>query len=120
MLELAQGISIKAMALTDINNTSAGLEFARLAPSYKIKPILGIDFRNGVEQCYVALAKSNKGFQELNAHLSYHLHHGEPIPATAPNFKHAYVIYPFHKAPETLNHCIETKEQNFPRVEPGI
>ena len=102
LLELMQGLSIKALALTDINNTSAGLEFVRLAPSYKIKPVLGIDFRNGVTQNFVALAKNNKGYQELNDYLSYHLQNKEPIPNLAPDFSNAYVVYPFTRAPEQL------------------
>lgn len=102
LLELMQGLSIKALALTDINNTSAGLEFVRLAPSYKIKPVLGIDFRNGVAQNFVALAKNNQGYHELNDYLSYYLQNKEPIPGRAPKFSNAYVVYPFTKAPEQL------------------
>ncbi|RLD21782.1 MAG: DNA polymerase III subunit alpha, partial [Bacteroidetes bacterium] len=102
LLEIMQSLSIKSLALTDINNTSSGLEFVRLAPSYKIKPVLGIDFRNGVAQNFVALAKNNKGYQELNDYLSHHLQNKEPIPSHAPDFANAYVVYPFTKAPEQL------------------
>jgi error-prone DNA polymerase len=102
LLEIAQSISIKAMALTDINNTSAGLEFARLAPSYKVKPVLGVDFRNGVTQQFVALAKNNTGYEELNNYLSEHLQYNKPFPERAPSFPNAYIIYPFHKAPLEL------------------
>ena len=38
------------LALTDINNTSAVLDFVRLAPNYGIKPVVGIDFRNAAAQ----------------------------------------------------------------------
>ena len=102
-MEIAQSISIKAMALTDINNTSAGLEFARLAPSYKVKPVLGVDFRNGVTQQFLALAKNNMGYEELNNYLSEHLRHNKPFPERAPSFTNAYIIYPFHKAPLELS-----------------
>ena len=82
------------LALTDINNTSACLEFIREAPKYNIRPIVGIDFRNGVQQKFIGLARNNEGFLELNAFLSHHLHHELPIPDRAPDFEHAFIIYP--------------------------
>ena len=72
--------------------------FVREAPKYNVKPVLGIDFRNGVDQQFVAIAKNNDGFQELNELLSYYLHNDIPIPEKAPFFKNAVVIYPFKKA----------------------
>ncbi len=83
--------------LTDINNTSACLNFVRKAPKYEVKPVLGIDFRNGVDQCFVGIAKNNTGYQELNTFLSHHLHHDISIPGQAPPFANAFVIYPFEK-----------------------
>ena len=50
---------------------------------------MGIDFRNGVTQKYVGLARNNTGFRELNEHLSKHLHSGEKFDETAPEFHHA-------------------------------
>ena len=102
LLALAQEMGVERLALTDINNTSASLDFVRLAPQYHIKPVLGIDFRNGVEQCFVAIAQNNEGFQELNTWLSPLLHEKKPIPDKAPIFKQAYVVYPFEKAPKKL------------------
>ncbi|NAS10581.1 DNA polymerase III subunit alpha [Poritiphilus flavus] len=95
LLELAQQNQVTQLALTDINNTSAGLNFVRKAREYNIKPILGIDFRNGVNPCFIGIAKDNEGYQELNAYLSEHLHEEKPIPDRAPRFRKAYVIYPF-------------------------
>ena len=102
LLNLAQENQLRQLALTDINNTSAGLNFVRKAQEYGIKPILGIDFRNGVDQCFVALAKNNEGYQELNNFLSLHLHDQKKIPATAPAFKNVFVIYPFNKVTPDL------------------
>lgn len=82
--------------LTDINNTSGCFDTIRLAGLKQIKPIIGIDFRNGVHQAYVGIARSNEGFRELNTHLSHHLHSGTPFGERAPEFNQAYVIYPFH------------------------
>jgi len=103
LLMLACDMGVSTLALTDINNTSACLEFVRLAPEYHIKPLLGIDFRNGIHQQFVGIAKNNQGFQELNGYLSKFLHRKNPFPNRAPHFLHAYVIYPFEKAPDHLN-----------------
>ncbi|NNG10527.1 MAG: PHP domain-containing protein, partial [Arenibacter sp.] len=111
LLDLAQENQLRQLALTDINNTSAGLNFVRKAQEYGIKPILGIDFRNGVDQCFVALAKNNEGYQELNNFLSLHLHDQKKIPVTAPVFKNAFVIYPFKKV--TPDHIATFKKNEF-------
>ena len=95
LLEEAQQKGIHSLALTDINNTSGMLDFFRIAGKYGVKPVAGIDFRNGVSQVFVGLAKNLEGFSELNAFLSHHLHTGEPIPHRAPEFKNAFIIYPF-------------------------
>lgn len=97
LLELAEKNQIDQLALTDINNTSAGLNFVRKAQEKGIKPILGIDFRNGMDPCFIGLAKNNHGYQELNIFMSEHLHHDKKIESRAPVFSHAFVIYPFEK-----------------------
>ena len=88
-----QGFSV--VALTDINNTSCCLDFVRMAPKYGIRPVLGIDFRNGTQQQYVGIAKNNEGFRELNEHLSDHLHNDCDFEVRAPQFENAFVIYPW-------------------------
>ena len=100
LLQLAQQNNVRTLALTDVNNTSACLNFIRLSSSYGIKPIVGIDFRHDGKQQFVGIARNNEGFLELNEFLSYHLHNKEPIPEQAPAFKDAYVIYPFENVLE--------------------
>jgi len=95
LLKLAQQNQVTQLALTDINNTSAGLNFVRKAPEFGIQPILGIDFRNGVAPCFIGIAKNNEGYLELNNFLSEHLHQEKKIPERAPEFKNSFVIYPF-------------------------
>ncbi|MDO7173348.1 DNA polymerase III subunit alpha [Mariniflexile sp. AS56] len=97
LLELAQKNSISTLVLTDINNTSACLNFTRKAKGFNIKPVIGIDFRNGVSQQFVGIAKNNEGFQELNTFLSEHSHHKKNIPNEAPSFQNVFIIYPFEK-----------------------
>lgn len=101
LLQLAEEKGYACVALTDINNTSASMDFVRLAPQFGVRPVLGIDFRNGADQQYVALAKNNAGFKELNDHLSAHLHVKKSFDPRAPRFAKAVVIYPFEKAIRT-------------------
>ena len=97
LLRLAQEAGYTSLALTDINNTSACLNFIRLAPQYGIKPIVGIDFRNGAQQLYVGIAQSNQGFQALNGFLSHHSHHKKKLPELAPELENVVFIYPFEQ-----------------------
>lgn len=97
LLAELQKAGVKRFALTDINSTAAALNFVRLAPKYGIDPVLGVDFRNGADQLFVGISKSNEGFKELNDYLSTYLHSGEKIPFRAPQFKNVYIVYPFQK-----------------------
>ncbi|HNR18829.1 MAG TPA: DNA polymerase III subunit alpha [Bacteroidia bacterium] len=94
LLRASQANEISTLALTDINNTSGVLDFVRIAPKYKIKPVVGVDFRNGNKQMFVGIAKNNEGYRELNDFLSYHLHNRLEFKERAPIFKHCYVVYP--------------------------
>lgn len=99
MLAWAKEHGIRELALTDINNTAAGIEFVRLAGEEGIKPVLGVDFRNGIDQQYVILARNNQAYANINRFLSRHLMAKEAFPARAPALTDTYVIYPFVKAP---------------------
>ena len=96
--ELLKELSVKGysgFALTDINNTSASLDFVRLAKQYNIKPVLGIDFRNGIDQKFVALAKNNNGFHLLNQFLTKQLLDKNKFNDEAPEIENTFIIYPF-------------------------
>jgi DNA-directed DNA polymerase III PolC len=101
LLALARENGYGCMALTDINNTSGCLNFIRTAPKFDIKPIVGIDFRNGIEQQFVGIARNNKGFQELNSYLSIHTHQKLAFPDQAPALENVFFIYPFEKLQKT-------------------
>lgn len=90
------GISNKlsCICLTDINSTSGCIEFIRKAKKNDLKPLVGIDFRNGNQQQFISIAKNNKGFKEQNKLLSKHIHSREKIPDIIV-MKHCYVIYPY-------------------------
>ncbi|WP_084426568.1 DNA polymerase III subunit alpha [Aequorivita capsosiphonis] len=100
LLGLGQQNGATSMALTDINSTSACLEFVRIASDFNVKPILGVDFRNSAKQQFIMLAENNKGFQNINEYLSEFLHQRESsknaeIPSKAKQIPNTFVIYPF-------------------------
>ncbi|WGK64930.1 DNA polymerase III subunit alpha [Croceiramulus getboli] len=98
LLELAQDFGCRELALTDINTTSACLNFVKKAQQLGIRPLLGVDFRNeGNQRCYVMLARNNQGFLSINRFLSAHLHEKKAFPEQAPDLEDAFIIYPFEQ-----------------------
>ena len=100
-------------AIRSYYDTSATIDFIRLCGENDIKPVVGIDFRNGVQQTYIGIARNNEGFRALNEHLTRHLHSGEKIPDRAPEITDAYFIYPLSAVlPKDL------KENEFIGIQP--
>lgn len=100
LLKLAQENGVSSLVLTDINNTSACLNFIREAKRFEIKSLIGIDYRNGSDQLFVGVAKNNDGFYELNRFLSHSLHEKADIDISSCHFDNAFVVYPFEKVLE--------------------
>ncbi|MFC7356689.1 DNA polymerase III subunit alpha [Jejudonia soesokkakensis] len=100
LLEIAMQNGITKLALTDINSTSACLNFIKEAQEKKMHAVVGVDIRNGIDQKYIVLAKNNEGFQELNQHVTFHLHNHSEFSSIAPSLPNCYIIYPFEKAME--------------------
>lgn len=84
-------------ALTDINCTAGAIDYARLCRKMKVHASLGVDFRRGAEQLFVAIARNDDGFFEINRHLSHYLEQQQPLPLQAPAWKHVFVVYPFRR-----------------------
>ncbi|MBO2545795.1 DNA polymerase III subunit alpha [Salegentibacter sp. BDJ18] len=110
LCELAREFKVESLAITDINNTSACLNFIKIASEYDVKPIVGIDFRNGADQQYIGLAKNNEGFRQLNEHLSQQLHLKKDFKPEAPELPDCIIIYPFEKV-------VANKKTNFRKNE---
>lgn len=104
---------IPVVGMTDINNTSGVIDFVKAAQGQGIKPIAGIDFRNGDQHLYTGLARNNEGFRELNEFLSLHLLKNIPLPPTPDRFNQVYVIYPFGE--KTVE---ELRDNEFIGVQP--
>lgn len=108
----AKGKKLDSLALTDINSVAGVFPFIREAQKNGIHPVIGIDFRNGVKQQYVGLAKNQEGFYELNLHLSQHRTKGIPFREKAPSFQNSFIVYPFSEKVFTL------RENEFIGVHP--
>ncbi len=93
LVEKAKVRGIKALALTDINNTSCSYEFVQLCKKHDIKPILGLEFREGSELRYIGIAKNEEGFYELNKFLTDCSIKGKPLPEVPPPLPNAWIIY---------------------------
>ncbi|MDA8695757.1 PHP domain-containing protein [Flavobacteriales bacterium] len=100
LLAEAQAAGVSCMALTDVHCTAGGPDFARLAPQYGIRPVLGVDFRNGAVQHYIGLARDHDGYERLCGFLSELLHTGRagkpaPLPDRAPVIEGVVWVYPW-------------------------
>lgn len=103
LLQEAVKNHISHVALTDINSTSGCLYHIFEAQKCGIQPVVGVDFRNEHNQCfYIAIAKNNEGFAQINAHLSEILSRKTSLNKKAPFLNDAYIIYPLSHAPQKL------------------
>lgn len=102
LISMMKDLGYTAFALTDINSTSAVLQSLKLAQEHRIHLAVGVDCRNGIEQQYLIVAKHNRGFHEMNAFLTQHLHQALPFLAEAPFLGNCNIIYPFNNIPKRL------------------
>ena len=93
----ASAMGYSVLPLTDINTTMGVADFVVECQRKGVRPVAGVDVRNGNELLYVALAKNNKGFAELNRFLTQHNFSKQPYPESAPDWENVFVIYPFGK-----------------------
>ena len=83
--------------LTDINNSSGSLDFIKLGRAAGLNLLAGMEFRNGDQLCFVAIAKNEQGFREINEYRTKLNLENRAIPERAPEFEQVFVIYPFSK-----------------------
>jgi DNA polymerase-3 subunit alpha len=95
---LLAAYKIKQAALTDINNTSGVFDFVKLCRQKGIEPVVGVEFRTlDCNLRFIALAKNNEGFSEINRYLSAILEQ-KNYELPLPHWKHVWVIYPYNDA----------------------
>jgi len=95
LIEEAKKNNVQALALTDINNSMGMIDFVRICNENSIKPIAGIEFRNGDNYLYTGIAKNNDGFRELNEFVTFHNLNKESFPGDPGDFDNVNFIYPY-------------------------
>jgi len=100
LVKQAAALSIDALVLTDINNSSGVFDFVKACRTYEITPLVGMEFRQNNRLLYIAIAKNNEGFREINAFRTHHNLNETPIPSTPPAFNQVYIVYPFGSSKE--------------------
>ncbi|WP_433863840.1 DNA polymerase III subunit alpha [Sphingobacterium thalpophilum] len=81
--------------LTDINNSSATLDFVKKCKAAGLNGLAGMEFRNGDQLLYIGIAKNARGFQELNELMTKANRDDTKLPPAAPEFNNVFVIYPY-------------------------
>src|SRR5690606_16338459 len=114
LVEQGVHVGAEALALTDINNTSAVFEFIRLCRNAGVKPVCGIEFRYRSQLNFIGLVRNKEGFRELNEYLSRHTTTPELQPFGEHDFKNCYAIYPF----ETTKEPGRLKDYEFVGIRP--
>jgi DNA-directed DNA polymerase III PolC len=95
LLIQAKEYNVSALALTDINTTMGIPDLVKKAKEEKIKPIAGVEIRNGDELLFIGIAKNKEGFRELNEYLTWHNLHKKTFSLDNIRFKDVFMLYPF-------------------------
>ncbi|GAA0523103.1 DNA polymerase III, alpha subunit [Chitinophaga japonensis] len=93
LVAAAAQMGITSLALTNINMTADVWTFVQACHEKNIKPIIGLECRNGQAFKYILLARSMEGWFHINRFLSTHLQEETPFPDQAPFLPDTFVIY---------------------------
>jgi len=100
LVQTAVEKGVTSLALTNINSTCDLWEFVRLCREAHIKPIAGVEFRNGDKLLYILIAANNKGLAWIHSFLSEHLLEKKDFPEPGADLNFfldswdGFVIYP--------------------------
>lgn len=114
LVKLAVEHHIPALALTDIGNGSGCFDFISACHKAGIHPVVGMEFREDEKLLYVALARNQAGWQEINDFYSQYTHQYKPFPPIAPLWENVYVIYPWKRREHTT-----LSDHEFLGIHPG-
>lgn len=112
VVDLAIENQYSSLAITDINNSTGVLEFVKHCNEKGIKPLVGMEYRNGDVLEFIALAKNRIGFYEINELMTKCNLNRMPVPKRF-KFKNCFVIYPYGKF-----NVDELEENEFVGVQP--
>lgn len=126
LVEEAAKRGIEALVLTDINNSTGMVDFIKACKGHGIRPIAGMEYREGDRHLYTGVARNPKGFQALNEFLSYHNETGIPLPHRAPPLEEVYFVYDFtdnpwdrHKKGRKKGRPPKMRDQELIGIRPG-
>lgn len=100
LVETAVDKGVTALALTNINSTCDVWDFVKICREKQVKPIVGVEVRNGDKLLYILIAANNNGYAWINAFLSEHLMAQKDFPEASDeqyffeNGWDGFVIYP--------------------------
>ncbi len=105
LIHTAVDRGITSLALTNINTTSDTWEFVKQCKEVGIKPIAGVEVRNGDNLLYILLATNNNGLTWIHEFISKHITPKKPFPLWEEDqfffndAKDGFVIYPLNTRP---------------------
>lgn len=102
LVDAAVEQGITTLTLTNINSTYDHWEFVKLCREQNIKPVLGVEFRNGDDFLYILLAKNNQGLAWINEFLSETLLNRKEFKTSPVAPDDVFVIYDLKKESEGL------------------
>ena len=113
LIENLRAYGYDTAVLTDINNSSATLDFIKQCREAGINGLAGMEFRNNNQLLYVGIAKNEEGFKELNDLMTFANRTKSTLPNIAPEFQNVFVVYPFGTIKET-----DLKDNEFIGIRP--
>lgn len=105
LVDAAVEHGVPALALTNINSTCDAWDFVQYCQENGVKPIIGVEIRNGDKLMYLLLAANSNGLRWIHEFLSTSLLAKTPFPETPPvngffdKAADGFVIYPLQSKP---------------------
>ncbi len=99
LFDEAKRYGVHKLVLTEINNTASYIEMLRIIAErkndYDLEIALGMEFREDHALQFIALARNNRGFENINRYRSHLNNQGQKAPARAPEIEETYILYPW-------------------------
>jgi len=99
LFDEAKRYGVHKLVLTEINNTASYIEMLRIIAErkndYDLEIALGMEFREDHALQFIALARNNRGFENINRYRSHLNNQEEKVPARAPEIEETYILYPW-------------------------
>lgn len=99
LVEMAKAQGLESLALTDINTSQGVMDFYKHCTQNNIKPLAGVEFRDGNKLLYTTIAKNIDGFREINEILTQCKEVKSMEVAKGYKFQNAFMLYPYGSQP---------------------